>query len=60
MVSEWLKRLFTLKRPETPELIAPGLYHAVREADGEIARFHLRVDRDNSGMLSGNATAAAR
>jgi len=60
MASEWLKQLFAFRRSRTPEPIAPGLHHAVREAEGAVARFHLRVERDGSGMLIGNATAAAR
>lgn len=60
MVSEWLKNFFVFKRPKTPEFISPGLYHARHEAEGAIARFHLRVEGDGSGLLIGNAAAAAR
>ena len=41
-------------------MIQPGLYHAMQEADGMYTRFHLRVERDGTGMLIANATAAAR
>ncbi len=54
---KWFKRLFT---NTTAPPIAPGLYHAMREADGQYARFHLRVERDGSGILIANASAAAR
>ena len=60
MATQWLKNLFSLKRP-TPQLpIAPGLYHAMQEAEGMYTRFHLRVERDGTGMLIANAAAAAR
>lgn len=59
---DWLKRLFTLKpaasKPLTP--VEPGLYHTTRETDGRFTRFHLRVERDGTGMLIANASAAAR
>jgi radical SAM protein with 4Fe4S-binding SPASM domain len=32
----------------------------MRQADGAYTRFHLRVERDEQGMLLANATAAAR
>lgn len=41
-------------------LIGQGMYHYVREADGQATRFHLRVDNDGSGVLLTNATMAAR
>ncbi|MFN2283401.1 MAG: SPASM domain-containing protein, partial [Anaerolineae bacterium] len=40
--------------------VAPGIYHAMQEAEGLYTRFHLRVERDGSGMLIANAAAAAR
>ncbi len=59
---EWFRRLFTIRIPGKGNQtgVAPGLYHAIREADGEYTRLHLRVDRDGSGMLLANSTAAAR
>jgi len=65
-MKDWLKRLRTRMRsltlsPTKPEApIAPGLYHAVHETDRAFARFHLRVERDGSGMLIANAMATAR
>jgi radical SAM protein with 4Fe4S-binding SPASM domain len=60
MVKDWLKRLFTFERPSPPPPIEPGLYHAMKEAEGIYTRFHLRVEGDSSGMLIANATAAAQ
>lgn len=60
MVKDWLKRLFTFERPTAPPPIEPGLYHAMKEAEGMYTRFHLRVEGDGSGMLIANATAAAQ
>ena len=48
-----------INRPETFEVEA-GLYHYLREVDGNNTRFHLRVDSNGSGVLLANATAAAR
>ena len=48
-----------LNRLKTFE-VEPGLYHYLREVDGENTRFHLRVDSNGSGVLLANATAAAR
>ncbi len=59
--SNWLKRLFDVQRPEPSPPLEPGLTHVMQESDdGTITRFHLRVERDGSGMLIANATAAAR
>ena len=60
MVKDWLKRLFTFERPTSASPIEPGLYHAMKEAEGMYTRFHLRVEGDGSGMLIANATAAAQ
>ncbi len=59
-IGDWLKRTFTIKRPEPPPPVEPGLYHAMQETDGMYSRFHLRVDRDGSGLLMANAAATAR
>jgi len=40
--------------------IEPGLYHYLREADGEFVRFHLRVDTTAGGLLVANAAAVAK
>jgi len=60
MAVEWLKNLFGVKRAAPPMAVAPGIYHAMQEAGGIYTRFHLRVERDGSGMLIANAAAAAR
>ncbi|MBN2391856.1 MAG: hypothetical protein JXR84_14105 [Anaerolineae bacterium] len=60
MAMEWLKNLFSVKRATPPLAVAPGIYHAMQEAEGTYTRFHLRVERDGSGMLIANAAAAAR
>ena len=60
MNPDWMERLFTIQRPEPPEPIPAGLYHAVQERGGEINRLHLRVEPDGSGMLLANASAALR
>ncbi len=57
---QWLQKLFTFKRAEPAPAVAPGLYHALQEEDGAYTRFHLRVERDGSGMLIADANAAAR
>lgn len=55
----FLQRLLNVRRRETPT-IEPGMYHFRREAHGTYARFHLRVERDGSGLLLANASVAAR
>ncbi len=57
---DWVKNLFTIKRPGGATPVAPGLYHAMKEANGMYTRFHLRVERDGCGMLIANARAAAQ
>jgi len=55
------KRFRFLTRGSLPGDAPPlGLYHYVREADGRIARFHLRVDATGDGLLMANAAAMAR
>lgn len=55
---EALKRLLL---PQAPTA-APkaGLRHFAREVDGQPVRYHLRVERDGSGLLIANASAAVR
>jgi len=60
MAMEWLKNLFSVKRASPPPAVEPGIYHVMQEAEGVYTRFHLRVERDGSGMLIANAAAAAR
>lgn len=60
MTTGLFDRLFNIRRPQPPAPVPPGLYHTLRETDGQITRLHLRVEPDGSGMLIANATAAAR
>ncbi len=60
MAMNWFKNLFKIERPTPPPPVAPGLYHALQEAAGMYTRFHLRVERDGTGMLIANARAAAQ
>ncbi len=61
MVMDWLKKTFSFQRAGAKQPVAPGLYHLVEEEqDGQLTRFHLRVERDGSGTLLANASASAR
>lgn len=60
MQNNWLKRLFSFERSQPAPPVKPGLYHVMHEGEDGIARFHLRVDNDGSGMLIANAMAAAK
>jgi radical SAM protein with 4Fe4S-binding SPASM domain len=60
MQNNWLKRLFSFERPQPAPPVKPGLYHVMHEDEDGVARFHLRVDNDGSGMLIANAMAAAK
>lgn len=55
-----LQRLFSFRPLPSVPLAPPGLHHFMREADGAVTRFHLRVERDGSGLLLANASLAAR
>jgi len=55
-----IPRLLRIVKRELPGDVRPGLYHFVRESDGAIARFHLRVDSAGDGLLVANAAAMAR
>ncbi|HQE93919.1 MAG TPA: SPASM domain-containing protein [Anaerolineae bacterium] len=59
MAVQWLKNLLSFKRSTPSSPIPPGLYHAMQEAEGKYTRFHLRVERDGTGMLIANAAAVA-
>src|SRR4030042_5016966 len=51
----FIDRLFGSKiTPPGPH--SPGLYHYLREIDGERARVHLRIDPDECGILLVNAS----
>ncbi len=58
--STLLQRLFSFRPAPATPLAPPGLHHFLREADGAVTRFHLRVERDGSGLLLANASLAAR
>ncbi len=62
LIKDLWERIFVTERdePESAPPIEPGLYHAMEEADGMYTRFHLRVERDGSGLLIANAAAAAQ
>ncbi len=56
----WLSQLMSIHLPSAPPAVEPGLYHTAREVNGNFTRYHLRVERDGSGMLIANASAAVR
>lgn len=58
--TDWLQQLISRIRPKEPVSIPPGMTHYLRETETGITRFHLRVERDGSGLLVTNATALAR
>ncbi|NBD35482.1 MAG: hypothetical protein GVY30_05735 [Chloroflexi bacterium] len=62
LIKDLWERIFVTERDELKNAppIEPGLYHAMEEADGMYTRFHLRVERDGSGLLIANAAAAAQ
>lgn len=59
-LKEWVRRLASLPRLPRAAAIAPGVYPYLRCDGGTVARFHLRVDADGTGLLLANAAAAAR
>ena len=59
MNTDFIKTLFLPRSRSALEPIPPGLYHYIRENQGQYTRFHLRVETDGAGMLLANATAAA-
>ncbi len=59
MNTDFLRTLFLPRTRTDPAPIPPGLYHYLRENNGQYTRFHLRVENDGAGMLIANATAAA-
>jgi radical SAM protein with 4Fe4S-binding SPASM domain len=63
MSANWstqLDRFFRLHMPPSTPAISAGIYQYRREADGNVTRFHLRVEEDGSGLLLANASVAAR
>lgn len=56
----FFQRLFSFRPPPAAPLAPPGLHHFLRQAEGVVTRFHLRVERDGSGLLLANASLAAR
>lgn len=59
-VKNLFNRLFKVQPALPSPPVASGLYHYMRENDGEYTRFHLRVEPGGNGMLIANATAAAQ
>ncbi|MBN2360948.1 MAG: hypothetical protein JXR83_15945 [Deltaproteobacteria bacterium] len=57
MLKQAIIDAFIVRQPASPAP-GPGLYHFTREEDGLIGRYHLRVERDGSGLLLANAKAA--
>ncbi len=55
-----LKKVIDKLFPKPPEPLQAGLFHYMREADGNYTRFHLRIEPDERGLLLANATAVAR
>ena len=55
-----LKKVIERLFPKPPEPLRAGLFHYMREADGNYTRFHLRIEPDARGLLLANATAVAR
>ena len=63
MTANWsaqLDRFFRLHLPPATPAISTGIFHYRRESDGNVTRFHLRVEEDGSGLLLANASVAAR
>ena len=58
--TEQLHKLFRVRLPESTFKIQKGIYHFRREAQGNITRFHLRVEEDGTGLLLANSAVAAR
>lgn len=56
-IKHWI--LPVTREPGVPR-VEPGLYHYQRARDGAWVRFHLRVDRDGSGLLIAGAAEAVR
>lgn len=59
-LKDWLQPLFDRIRLREPVSTQPGMIHNLRETESGITRFHLRVERDGSGLLIANATALTR
>ncbi len=57
---DWLQQLLNRIRPREPVMVAPGMLHLLRDSEDGVARYHLRIERDGSGLLIANATASAR
>lgn len=59
MLKDALKRAFVPRAAGAPP-VPPGLTSFTRESQGLVARFHLRVEPDGSGLLLANAASACR
>src|SRR5262245_3756189 len=49
-----------LQMPDFSGKAKAGIYHYRREADGNVTRFHLRVEEDGTGLLLANSSVAAK
>jgi radical SAM protein with 4Fe4S-binding SPASM domain len=59
----WTDRIVKFLRfhvPESPAKIQKGIYAFRRESNGNITRFHLRIEEDGAGLLLANSSVAAR
>mgnify|MGYP006286836647 CR=1 FL=1 len=55
-----LKKLAPSPKPGKDIPVEAGLYPYMRERDGEMIRFHLRVEPDGRGLLLANAAGTVR
>lgn len=61
MLDRLFRRALSFELATEPSVVSPGLHHYFRELDeGQVVRYHLRVENDGAGLLICNATAAAR
>jgi len=61
MSSQWgqhFRKMFQM--PDFTGKPKAGIYHYRREAEGNVTRFHLRVEEDGSGLLLANSSVAAK
>lgn len=61
MSSQWgqhFRKMFQM--PDFSGKAKSGIYHFRREAEGNVTRFHLRVEEDGAGLLLANSSIAAK
>lgn len=59
-LNEHIRRFLRVRLPRETPRVQHGIYHYRREQDGNVTRFHLRVEEDGAGLLIANASVAAR